>query len=143
VSEVDEVFAPKDLGQFLAQLDALVIAAPLTNETRGMIGDAELARLPPGAFLVNVGRGAIVDEGALIAALRSGQLAGAALDVFNEEPLPPTSALWTLPTVVISPHCCDHTPGTDDRGLDLFLDNLRRYVQGEPLRNVVDRRLGY
>lgn len=143
VSDLDAVYAREDLGQFLEQLDALVIAVPLTNETRGMIGAAELARLPPGAFLVNVARGAIVNEEALIAALRSGHLAGAALDVFTEEPLPATSPLWTHPSVLLSPHCCDQTPQTDERGLELFLDNLARYVRGEPLRNIVDRRLGY
>jgi phosphoglycerate dehydrogenase-like enzyme len=143
VAEVDVVYAREDVGQFLSQLDALVIAAPLTTETQRMIGQAELARLRPGTFLVNVARGAIVDEGALIDALRSGHLAGAALDVFSEEPLPDTSPLWTHPRVIVSPHCCDHTPQTHERGLDVFLDNLRRFVHGDPLRNVVDRDLGY
>ena len=143
VEEVDSVYGREDIGQFLGHLDTLVIAVPLTRETQGMIGRAELARLRPGAYVVNVARGAIVDEGALIDALRSGQLAGAALDVFGEEPLPATSLLWTLPGVIVSPHCCDHTPQTTERGLEVFLDNLRRYLQDEPLRNVVDRGLGY
>jgi phosphoglycerate dehydrogenase-like enzyme len=143
VPEIDEVFAPADLDRFLAQIDALVIAAPLTAETRGMIGARELARLRPGAILINVARGAIVDEEAMIAALVSGHLGGAALDVFAEEPLPPSSPLWALPNVIISPHCCDVTQETDDRGLELFLDNLRRYVGGQPLSNVVDRKIGY
>ena len=143
VPDVEAVYPREDMRQFLAQLDALVIAAPLTPETRGMIGAAQLAQLRPGAYLVNVGRGAIVDEDALIAALRSGHLGGAALDVFTVEPLPSTSPLWALPNVIVSPHYCDQTPQTDERGRELFLDNLRRYVQGEPLRNVVDRRLGY
>ena len=92
---------------------------------------------------MNVARGAIVNDAALIDALNSGHLAGAALDVFSEEPLPDTSPLWTHPRVIVSPHCCDHTPQTSERGLDVFLDNLQRYRRGEPLRNVVDRALGY
>jgi phosphoglycerate dehydrogenase-like enzyme len=143
VEEVDRVYSLDELPEFLAQLDALVIAAPLTSETRGIIGAKELARLRPGAVLVNVARGAIVDEDALIAALHTGQLAGAALDVFGEEPLLASSPLWAMPNVIVSPHCCDHTPETDERGLALFLDNLTRYVNGEPLRNVVDRDVGY
>jgi phosphoglycerate dehydrogenase-like enzyme len=143
VPDVEAVYPRGDMRQFLAQLEVLVIAAPLTEETRGMIGAAQLAQLRSGAYLVNVGRGAIVDEEALVAALRSGQLGGAALDVFTVEPLPPTSPLWALPNAIVSPHYCDQTPQTDERGRDLFFDNLRRYVQGEPLRNVVDRRLGY
>jgi phosphoglycerate dehydrogenase-like enzyme len=143
VAEVDALYPREEMPRFLAQLDALVIAAPLTGETRGMIGAAQLGQLRSGAYLVNVGRGAIVDEDALIAALRAGHLAGAALDVFTVEPLPRTSPLWALPQVIVSPHYCDQTPQTDERGRDLFFDNLRRYIQGEPLRNVVDRQLGY
>jgi phosphoglycerate dehydrogenase-like enzyme len=143
VPEIDGLYARSNLSEFLAQLNALVIAAPLTDETRGMIGRAELAQLPDGAYLINVARGPIVDEDALIAALRSGHLAGAALDVFAEEPLPTTSPFWALPNAIVSPHCCDHTPQTDERGLELFLDNLSRYLCQEPLRNVVDRSLGY
>jgi phosphoglycerate dehydrogenase-like enzyme len=141
--EVDALYALRDLPDFLAQLDALVIAAPLTDETRGLIGRDELMRLPAGAYLINVARGPIVDEDALIAALQSGHLAGAALDVFAEEPLSATSTFWSLPNVIVSPHCCDHTPQTDERGLELFLDNLSRYIREEPLRNVVDLSLGY
>jgi phosphoglycerate dehydrogenase-like enzyme len=143
VEEVDRVYPLDELPEFLAELAALVIAAPLTSETRGMIGEKELGQLRPGALLVNVARGAIVDEDALVAALRAGHLAGAALDVFGEEPLPATSPLWAMPNVIVSPHCCDHTPETDERGLALFLDNLTRYLRREPLHNVVDRELGY
>jgi phosphoglycerate dehydrogenase-like enzyme len=143
VPEVDALYARSEFNEFLAQLDALVIAVPLTDETFGMIGQNELARLPAGAYLINVARGPIVDEDALIGALRSGHLAGAALDVFSEEPLPATSPFWSLPNVVVSPHCCDHTLETDERGLELFLDNLSRFIREEPLRNIVDRSLGY
>ncbi|HEX5414243.1 MAG TPA: D-2-hydroxyacid dehydrogenase [Chloroflexota bacterium] len=142
-AEVDEIYPRQQLPQFLEQLDALVITAPLTAETRGMVGAEELARLKRGAYLVNIARGGILDENALVTALRSGQLSGAALDVFAEEPLPPTSSLWTCPNVVLSPHCCDRTPQTRERGFTLFLDNLGRFVRGDLLRNVVDLDLGY
>ena len=108
-----------------------------------MIGAAELARLAPGALLVNVGRGPIVDEAALIAALEAGQLGGAALDVFPSEPLPPESPLWRTPGVFISPHCADASPQSLERGFQILLDNLERFARGEPLRNVVDRAQGY
>jgi len=141
--DVDEVFQPAQLDAFLAGLDILVIAAPLTRETAGLIGASQLARLARGALLVNVGRAAIVDEGAMLAALRSGQLGGAALDVFSSEPLAADSELWREPNVFISPHCADATPQSLERGLELFLDNVERFGRGEPLRNVVDRQAGY
>ncbi len=141
--EFDEVYGREQLTAFLERLDVLVIAAPLTAETRGLIGADELRKLPAGAFLVNVGRGPIVDEAALAEALTSGRLAGAALDVFTTEPLPLTSPLWNCPTLTISPHCADHTDRTLERALDIYLDNLGRFLAGEPLLNVVDRQLGY
>ncbi|HEY3059033.1 MAG TPA: D-2-hydroxyacid dehydrogenase, partial [Chloroflexota bacterium] len=142
-ADVDEVFATDRVDDFLDGLDVLVIAAPLTVETRGLIGANQLARLAPGAFLVNVGRAAIVDEAAMLAALRSGQLDGAALDVFLTEPLPADSPLWTEPNVYISPHCADASPQSLERGLALFVDNVERFARGEQLRNVVDRQAGY
>ena len=108
-----------------------------------MIGAEQLALLKRGAYLVNVARGGIVDESALIAALQSGQVSGATLDVFAEEPLPVTSPLWACPNVVVSPHSCDHTPETFERGFALFLDNLARFVRGDALQNVVNLDLGY
>lgn len=141
--DVDHVYGPEDLDTFLHQLDVLVLAAPLTRETAGLIGAAQLAALPRGALLVNVGRGPLLDEAALLDALRSGHLGGAALDVFETEPLPSDSPLWTLPNVFVSPHCADNTPESEQRGLEVFLDNLARYRRGAPLRNVVDRALGY
>jgi phosphoglycerate dehydrogenase-like enzyme len=140
---VDQVFGPDALLAFLAQLDVLVIAAPLTADTRGLVGEPELAALPRGAFLVNVGRGPIMDEAALVDALRSGHLGGAALEVFSHEPLDPASPLWDLPNVAIAPHCADHTEESNQRALALFLDNLGRFRRGEPLRNVVDVTKGY
>lgn len=141
--EVDVVYPRADLQGFLRELDVLVLAAPLTAETRGMIGATELAWLKPGAYLVNISRGALVDEAALVGALRSGQLSGAALDVFAREPLPAESPLWDLPGVRISPHSADRTPATVERTLAFFEQNLRRVLAGEPPHNVVDRARGY
>ena len=141
--EVDRVYVPSELAEFLDGLDVLVIAAPLTAATRGLIGGPELARLQGGALLVNVGRGPIVDQVAMLAALDNGQLGGAALDVFESEPLPPDSALWRMPNVIVSPHCADSTPESPQRSLEIFLDNLGRFRRGEPLLNVVDREEGY
>jgi phosphoglycerate dehydrogenase-like enzyme len=143
VAEVDEVYRTANLDAVLPRVDALVIAAPLTAETDGLIGAAALAMLPTHALVVNVGRGEIVDEEALDAALRGGNLGGAALDVFVEEPLPRESPLWSAPNVLISPHAIDETPQTQRRNLELFYDNLRRWVGDQPLINVVDSRLGY
>jgi phosphoglycerate dehydrogenase-like enzyme len=143
MDEVDQVFQPAQLGEFLDGLDVLVIAAPLTSATRGLIGGSELGRLKRGALLVNVGRAEIVDYGAMLEALESGQLGGAALDVFEPEPLPSDSPLWQMPNVIISPHCADSTPEAPLRSLDIFLENLGRFVRGDALRNVVDRGEGY
>jgi phosphoglycerate dehydrogenase-like enzyme len=141
--EVANVFGPTQLRTFLAGLDVLVIAAPLTRDTVGLIGPAELACLAPGALLVNVGRAPIVDESALLQALQSGRLGGAALDVFSVEPLPPDAPLWHAPNVFISPHCADATPQSLERGFLILMDNLERFARGQPLENVVDRELGY
>ena len=115
-----------------------MLAAPHTPETEGAIGRAELALLPAGAVLVNVGRGALVDEPALVEALRSGHLGGAALDVFQEEPLPAQSPLWTMPNVLVSPHSASTSDRENARLTDLFCRNLRAFLAGEPLENVLD-----
>lgn len=141
--EVDELFQPNALHEFLRGLDVLVVAAPLTRATEGLIGAAELAALTRGALLVNVGRALVVQQNAMLDALLGGQLGGAALDVFEEEPLAADSPLWQMPTVFISPHCCDATPQSLERGLAIFLDNLERFVRGQALENVVDRAAGY
>ncbi len=138
-----EVAASADLGALLPEVDYLVLVAPLTDETRGLIGAAEFAALRPTARLVNVGRGELVVESALVDALRTGALAGAALDVFEREPLPESSPLWDLPGVVVSPHMSADTVGWRESLADLFLDNLRRWCAGRPLRNVVDKSVGY
>ena len=106
-------------------------------------GEAEDARVKRGAVLINVGRGAVVDEAALVEALRSNHLKGAALDVFATEPLRPDHPLWTLDNVLISPHCADHTPDSHELAMRCFLDNLARFEHGEPLMNVVDKAAGY
>jgi phosphoglycerate dehydrogenase-like enzyme len=141
--DLDRTYTPADLAEFLPDLDVLVIAAPLTRETQSLLGAAELARLKRGAYLVNIARGAIVDETALLEALRSGQVGGAALDVFEDEPLPPASPFWSAPNVLVTPHMSGKTDRVNDRRFSLFADNLARFVAGEPLRNVVDVKLGY
>ena len=120
--------------------DYVVVCAPLTEETRGLV---DPRRMKKGAVLINVGRGAVVDEAALIDALQSRHLKGAALDVFPAEPLPPDHALWTLDNVLISPHCADHTPDSHELAMRCFLDNLGRFERGEALVNVVDKAAGY
>jgi phosphoglycerate dehydrogenase-like enzyme len=132
-----------DLASVLGGLDVLILACPLTPETRGLIGAPELAALPEGALLVNVARGAVVDERALVEALRSGRLGGAALDVTEVEPLPEGSPLWDLPNVLISPHSASTVDAENRRIVDIFLDNLQRYLDGRPLLNRFDRTRGY
>ncbi|CAN5821155.1 D-2-hydroxyacid dehydrogenase [soil metagenome] len=131
------------LNELLAAADFVVLSVPSTASTRRMIGSAELARMRTGAVLINVARGDIVDEAALIDALRNRRIRGAGLDVFTTEPLPPDSALWTLDNVLITPHVSATTPRYWERELDLILANLGRYHAGQPLHNVVDPIVGY
>lgn len=140
---VDRYYEPGRLSAMLPQADVLVLMVPHTPQTEKMIGAKELALLPRGAFFINIARGNVVDEPALIEALRSGHLAGAALDVFAEEPLPPHSPLWGMPTVLVSPHSASTSDRENRRITDLFCDNLRRYLAGEPLRNVLNTQLMY
>ena len=127
-----------DLHEALAEAEFLVLAAPHTPETEGAIGADELRALPAGAVVINVGRGALIDEPALVEALRSGHLGGAALDVFAEEPLPPESPLWDMPNVLVSPHSASTSDRENARLVELFCDNLRRFLAGEPLANVLE-----
>jgi phosphoglycerate dehydrogenase-like enzyme len=131
------------LGELMERVDWLVVAAPLTPSTRGLLGRAELARLRPHAILVNLGRGALIDEPALVEALAAGRIAGAALDVFAEEPLPSASPLWTMPQVIVTPHVSGFGPRFWERTCELFARNLHHWIAGEPLENVVDKRAGY
>jgi len=135
--------AVADLAQLLPEGEWLVVLTPLTPETRGLIGPAELAALPSGARVVNIGRGPVLQETALIEALQSGALAGAALDVFEREPLDPESPLWDMPNVIVSPHIGGDVIDTPAAFSESFLANLRRYIAGESLENVVDKRLGF
>jgi phosphoglycerate dehydrogenase-like enzyme len=135
---LDALYGPDELPELLRQSEYLVLIAPHTDETQNLIGAAELALLPKGALLINIGRGTIIDEPALIAALESGHLGGAALDVFAAEPLPAESPLWSMPNVLISPHSASTSDRENARLTDLFCDNLQRWLAGEPLRNVLD-----
>jgi phosphoglycerate dehydrogenase-like enzyme len=127
----------------LPQADVVVIAAPLTPETQGMFGKEAFAAMKKGAFFVNVSRGAIVVQEELIAALQSGKLAGACLDVTDPEPLPASSPLWGMRNVVITPHMAADGEVTETRMWTLLRENLRRFAAGEPLYNVVDKQAGY
>ncbi len=131
--------------KMLGELDVLLAAAPLTPETRHMLGEKVFAAMKPSAIVINVGRGPVVDEAALIRALTEKRLGGAALDVFETEPLAADSPLWDLENVLISPHCTDRTTNPDwlDLSMQCFVDNFKRYRKGQPLENVVDKKAGY
>ncbi|NLA57462.1 MAG: D-2-hydroxyacid dehydrogenase [Firmicutes bacterium] len=139
------VTGPDGLRELLAASDYVVIALPLTRETNKLMGQRELGWMQPHAVLINVGRGPIVDEQALIDALKEGRLAGAGLDVFEEEPLPPTSPLWDMPNVIITPHSGGVTPEANRRSTDIFCFNLKLWLEGrkDEMRNVVDLEAGY
>lgn len=127
----------------LPEADAVVVTLPLTDETRALVGTEAFEAMKPSAVLVNVGRGEVVVEAALVAALREGRIAGAGLDVFEEEPLPPESPLWAMPNVIVTPHSAGDTPHYAERALGIFVDNLSRYRDGRDLVNVVDPARGY
>ena len=143
VPGVTSYVASDQLRQVLPEVDALVLACPLTERTRGLIGAAELALMRPGSVLVNISCGPVVDEEALVSALRAGHLGGACLDVFATEPLPAGSPLWDLPNVIVSPHSAATVATENGLITDLFIDNLRRWLAGRPLRNTYDRAAGY
>jgi phosphoglycerate dehydrogenase-like enzyme len=138
-----EVAPASELGAQVADADYVVLAAPLTEETRGMVGREILGAMPSKAVLINVGRGELVVEDDLVQVLRVEGIAGAALDVFEKEPLPADSPLWTMPQVLVSPHMSADTIGWRDDLAALFVENLGLWCAGEPLRNVVDKKLGY
>ncbi|MGE5657462.1 MAG: D-2-hydroxyacid dehydrogenase [Actinomycetota bacterium] len=139
----DRVVGADEWRSLLPEADYVVVAAPLTPETKGLIDESALRAMRPSAYLINIARGAVVDEPALLTALSEGWIAGAALDTFVTEPLPSDSPFWSLPNVFVTPHCTGFSPRSVQRSLELFLDNFRRYRNGEPLRNVVDRTAGY
>jgi phosphoglycerate dehydrogenase-like enzyme len=140
---LDRVGGPETLPELLAESDFIVLAAPLTPETEDMINAETLALVKPGAWLINVARGRLIDERALLRALRDGTLGGAVLDTFRDEPLPPMSSFYDLPNVIVTPHTAWSSGRVLDRSVELFCDNLRRFSKGEPLLNVVDRAAGY
>ena len=140
---LDRVGGPETLPQLLAESDFIVLAAPLTPETEDMINAETLAMVKPGAWLINVARGRLIDERALLRALHDGPLGGAVLDTFRDEPLPPMSSFYDLPNVIVTPHTAWSSGRVLDRSVELFCDNLRRFSKGEPLLNVVDPAAGY
>ncbi len=135
---IDALYAPDDLRPLLESADYLVLATPHTHETEGLIGAAEIATLPRGAVLINIARGAVVNQAALTAALQNGHLRGAALDVFETEPLPPGDPLWSLPNVLISPHSASTAASENRKITEIFIENLRRYLADEPMLNLLD-----
>ena len=140
---VEHFYKSEERKQMFALCDYVVATAPLTSETRHMISDAEFAVMKPTAVVINVGRGPVIDEEALLRALTSKRIKGAGLDVFEHEPLPPRHPLYVLENVLLSPHCADHTADWQDQAMRFFLEQYRKFDRGEPLMNVVDKRLGY
>jgi phosphoglycerate dehydrogenase-like enzyme len=139
----DGMYPPSRVKEMLAQCDYVAVCTPLTPETRGLIGPAEIAVMKSSAVIINVGRGPVIDEAALIAALESGKIRGAALDVFDVEPLSAGHPFYRMKNVLLSPHSADHTPGWRHRAVQCFLDNFERFSKGEPLQNIVDKHAGY
>jgi phosphoglycerate dehydrogenase-like enzyme len=142
---LDRIFKPEELHLMLSGIDVLVCAAPLTRETHHLIADREFEAVKPNAIVINVGRGPVIDEAALIRALVNRRIAGASLDVFEQEPLPHDSPLWGMENVLISPHSADHTVDPDWVQLTMrcFVENFHRYKSGQALQNLVDKRAGY
>ena len=141
--DVDELFPPQELPLLLAASDFVVLSLPLTPETRHVIGEEELRSMKPTSYLINISRGAVVDEAALVKALKERWIAGAALDVFEREPLPQESELWGMDNVIITPHISGTSDKYNARITELFCENLRLYLSGVPLLNLVDKERGY
>lgn len=140
---VDRVYGVDELHAMLPECDYIAVTAPLTPETRGMIGAREFALMKPGAVILNVGRGPVIDEPAMVDALRTRRIRGAALDVFDVEPLPADSPFWDLENVLLSSHCADHVDGWVEDAVIFFVEQFSRWRRGEPLKNVVDKEAGY
>jgi phosphoglycerate dehydrogenase-like enzyme len=139
----ERIYTPAEMHRMLAECDYVVVSLPLTPHTRHLVGAAELQAMKQTAYLVNIARGGIVDEEALVRALEEGWIAGAGLDVFEQEPLPPDSPLWSLENTLLSPHVAGFTPRYDERAATLFAENLARYLAGQPLLNLVEKSRGY
>jgi len=142
-SLIDKVYGSEELSEMLPRCDYVVVTVPLTERTRGLIGDTEFAVMKKNAVLINVGRGPTVEEGAMIKALSQRRIRGAALDVFDQEPLPQGHPFYALENVLLSPHCADHTPDWLDNAMRFFLEQLERFRRGETLLNIVDKASGY
>jgi phosphoglycerate dehydrogenase-like enzyme len=140
---VEHFYKPEQRLEMIALCDYIVATAPLTEETRHMISDAEFAVMKPTAVVINVGRGPVIDEAALLRALTARRIKGAGLDVFEHEPLPTGHPLYKLKNVLLSPHCADHTADWQDQAMRFFLEQYGRFQQGEPLKNIVNKRSGY
>lgn len=140
---VDQGFAIEQRAEMMAKADYVVATAPLTPATRGLIGEKEIAAMKPSGVIMNVGRGPVIDENALVEALQENRIRGAVLDVFDKEPLPADHPFWRLENVLLSPHCADHTPGWQEDAMEFFIENFHRFVNGEPLKNIVDKEAGY
>jgi phosphoglycerate dehydrogenase-like enzyme len=140
---VEQIYGPEHRIEMLSRCDYVVVAAPLTSETRGMIGKPEFAAMKTTTVVINVGRGPVINEEALVSALSNGRIKGAALDVFDHEPLPEGHPFYRLENVLLSPHCADHTPDWLDQAMHFFIAQFERFRKGEPLLNVVDKKLGY
>ncbi len=140
---MDELLTPDRLPDLLAGSDVIVLSAPLTPDTRDLIGWAAVSQMKRGAFLVNIGRGKLVVDEAIVAGVQSGQIGGAALDVFTHEPLDPTSPYWDLPNVIVTPHTSGAMQDYWTPLVALFAENLRRFERGERLLNQVDKQVGY
>jgi len=139
----DDVFGPEQCAMMISKSDYIVVTAPLTPETRGMVGETEIQAMKREAVVINVGRGAVIDEKALIRALRNGKIRGAALDVFEEEPLPAGHPFYGMQNVLLSPHSTDHTRDWLDNAMEFFAEQCERYLDGKPLLNIVNKKLGY
>jgi phosphoglycerate dehydrogenase-like enzyme len=140
---IEKMYAASELREMIAACDYVIVAAPLTAETHHMIGEAEFAAMKPDAVVINVGRGPVIDEAALVQALTEGRIKGAGLDVFEHEPLPAESPLYKMEHVLVSPHCADNTPDWLDNAMKFFIAQFERFQKGEPLQNIVDKKLGY
>jgi phosphoglycerate dehydrogenase-like enzyme len=141
--DLERTYSPDGLREMLAICDYVLVTTPLTPETRGMIGEAELGVMKNSAVIINVGRGPVIVESALIATLTAKRIRGAALDVFDEEPLPQGHPFYKLENVLLSPHSADHTVGWADLAMHVFIENFERFRSGQPLRNLVDKKAGY
>lgn len=140
---VDKLLSGEQIVELLSKSDFVISALPSTPQTRGLIGEKQLRLMKPSAYLINISRGAIVDEKALVSALEENWISGAGLDVFTTEPLPKESKLWELPNVIISPHCCGIIDDIDTVVVELFCENLKRYLGGKRLLNKVDKNRGF